>query len=408
MRKNILFALSFLLFFSCKQKIESVNIGNSVKTQKKWTVIIYMAADNELETYALQDINEMESSFDNNDNISVIFLLDRIDGYDGTNDDWTGTRCFELKKDLKGKNSTIVSKRIYPSSLDMHSGNEVELDTGNSYVLENFVNYAEEFYPAEKYALIMWGHGSGWRGCSFDDTSKSNLTLQGFSKALKDKKIDLLIMDTSFGLNMETLFQLKENFLFFTGTPGINPYTGLDYSMLFQLFLKSNLEINDFINSAIVSSNNRFYAFEGSEIIGLFEIFEECMSNLAKKIVNVETRNNLKNKLFYNVKSFQSSSYPCDLYIDLKSLSENLFENDEEKASGLKLKEILKDREMSIHLIPLKAYGVTESTHSEFYIKTENTNSNSFEKCRFVNESKYWVPGNKGNSMLDKLFYEVY
>ena len=60
---------------------------------KKMTLLIYMAADNDLECYAIQNHKEMEHS--DFENMKVLVLLDRAQDYDETNDAWTDTRLFE-------------------------------------------------------------------------------------------------------------------------------------------------------------------------------------------------------------------------------------------------------------------------------------------------------------------------
>ncbi|MCK5560112.1 MAG: hypothetical protein KAJ51_05940, partial [Thermoplasmata archaeon] len=63
-------------------------------TQKKWTVMVYMAADNNLETYGVQDMNEMESVGSSSD-VNLLVQFDRhptgsdISGYSSTNGDWS-------------------------------------------------------------------------------------------------------------------------------------------------------------------------------------------------------------------------------------------------------------------------------------------------------------------------------
>ena len=77
--------------------------------EKELTLLVYMAADNDLESHALRNLKEMEHACF--DNMNVLVLLDRCDAYDETNDNWTDTRLFEvLHDDTNG--STIVSKRL--------------------------------------------------------------------------------------------------------------------------------------------------------------------------------------------------------------------------------------------------------------------------------------------------------
>ena len=73
-------------------------------TQKKWTVMVYMAADNNLETYGVQDMNEMESVGSSSD-VNLLVQFDRhptgsdISGYSSTNGDWSDTRRFLVQRD---------------------------------------------------------------------------------------------------------------------------------------------------------------------------------------------------------------------------------------------------------------------------------------------------------------------
>ena len=75
----------------------------------KLTLVVYMAADNDLESYAIQNLKAMEHA--DFEKINVLVLLDRSEGFDETNGDWTDTRLFELIHDDTDSN-IIVSKRL--------------------------------------------------------------------------------------------------------------------------------------------------------------------------------------------------------------------------------------------------------------------------------------------------------
>lgn len=71
---------------------------NGYKQPKKWTIAIFMNADNNLESAAIGDINEMERGIDTS-LYNVVVQIDRIPGYDNSNGDWTTTRRYYITPD---------------------------------------------------------------------------------------------------------------------------------------------------------------------------------------------------------------------------------------------------------------------------------------------------------------------
>jgi len=143
---------------------------NKIVRIKKWTIMIYMNGDNNLESYAIADFNEMEGVPElTNDDVNVIVLFDRANGYDTSNGDWKGTRLYKVDYDTNGVDGTIISTRLAGMGLSA-TGDSDELNMGDPIVLSNFVSYANANFPAEKRMLIIWNHGDGWR-------SKNNFTL---------------------------------------------------------------------------------------------------------------------------------------------------------------------------------------------------------------------------------------
>jgi len=144
--------------------------STSSSSSKVWTIMIYMNGDNNLEANAIEDFNEMEGVPElTNDNVNVIVLFDRANGYDTSNGDWKGTRLYKVDYDTNGVDGTIISTRLAGMGLSA-TGDSNELNMGDPTVLSSFIDYVKTNYPAENYMLIIWNHGDGWR-------SKNNLTL---------------------------------------------------------------------------------------------------------------------------------------------------------------------------------------------------------------------------------------
>ncbi len=120
-----------------------------------WTVMVYIGADNDLESFALTDINEMEL-VGSTTAVNIVVQMDRTAGYDSTNGNWADTRRFFITRD--NNLDLITSQPVQNLS---------ETNTGDPVYLADFATWAMRTYPANRYALIIWDHGGGVAGCCY-------------------------------------------------------------------------------------------------------------------------------------------------------------------------------------------------------------------------------------------------
>ncbi|MFC1669226.1 clostripain-related cysteine peptidase [Spirochaetota bacterium] len=136
--------------------------------------MIYMGADNNLEPYAIDDINEMEKGIANaiesgnsdiNENMNVIVLFDRASDYislptekDGR--DWEETRLYRIKPDYTDS-QYFKSERLDGGCGFGHIDPIGEMNLADPSTLDWFIQYSKYYFPADKYSLIIWSHGSG-------------------------------------------------------------------------------------------------------------------------------------------------------------------------------------------------------------------------------------------------------
>ena len=189
----------------------------------EWTVMIYLDADNNLESAGINDINEMEMVGSSSD-VNIVVQVDRIpysvlaannQGYadDTSNSDWTNTRRYYITQDFDS----------YQISSDLKS--ELgELNMGDPQTLVDFANWAVTEYPAKKYLLVIWNHGGGFRSPAYttkdiawDDTSGGDkITMPELEYALSaisaqmGKNIDIVGMDACLMAMTEVAYQIKD------------------------------------------------------------------------------------------------------------------------------------------------------------------------------------------------------
>lgn len=105
--------------------------------QPSWTFMVYMAGFNNLSSAATEDLDEMRT-VGSTDDLNVVVFIKRLDR--------ESAERIVVRKDGQGEQADQV-------------GNA---DSGNPQTLVDFVRWAAKAAPADRYALVVWNHGSGW------------------------------------------------------------------------------------------------------------------------------------------------------------------------------------------------------------------------------------------------------
>ena len=194
------------------------------KEKKPWTLMIYMATNNDLDIFAIRNIKQMKA-IGSNKNINILVCM-----YTEENNKIKAKQIF-----IKEQDSIVLNEKYNEAA-----------DVGNDENLSNFCIDIIKNYPAHHYGLIFWNHGTGpieplhksklqssmlfslsfknyyrptgafipflrnirhqrysQKGICFDDKTGNFLTEQKLRKALKaikqkgllGKKIDLIAFD---------------------------------------------------------------------------------------------------------------------------------------------------------------------------------------------------------------------
>lgn len=110
------------------------------KQKKAWTVMVYLAGDNNLDDAGVNDLKEMKKA-GSSTAVNVVAQFDRA-GSKGT------TRRYFLRR-----GGTLARDVVADLG---------ETNTGDPAVLREFVLWGAREYPAEHILLVLWNHGSGW------------------------------------------------------------------------------------------------------------------------------------------------------------------------------------------------------------------------------------------------------
>ncbi|MBI4656194.1 MAG: hypothetical protein HY746_05540 [Elusimicrobia bacterium] len=197
---------------------------------KEWTIMVFINAKNNLERFGLKDVNEMEA-VGSSDKVNIVVEIGRMDGFDSSDGDWKGTRRYLVKKD----NDT--SKITSPVVEDLG-----KTDMGDWQSVAAFGKWAKAKYPAKKYMIVIWNHGSGWeknirglitKGISYDDETGTHLTTPQLGMALRDMDgVDVYGSDACLMGMAEVVYEIKDYAKFIVGSEETEPGDGYTYDAL--------------------------------------------------------------------------------------------------------------------------------------------------------------------------------
>jgi hypothetical protein len=121
--------------------------GTNMAEKAKWTIMVYMAGDNNLSDAGEIDLAEMRRVGSSGD-VHVVAEFDNAGD--------RGTNRYYIKSGSRGEQVISLG----------------ETDSGDPKVLVDFITWAAGNYRAERYALILWNHGGGWEPAEIDRVAR--------------------------------------------------------------------------------------------------------------------------------------------------------------------------------------------------------------------------------------------
>lgn len=228
----------------------TLNAPAAQPAQDAWTVLVYVAADNDLEVFGSIDVNEMES-VNLPDNVNVVVQMDRIPGFDTSNGNWTDTRRGLIQHD---SNTSLISSNL--ASIG-------EVNMGNPSTLQDFLSWGVQNYAAQNYALVIWDHGAGLPGVAWDTTSSNDrLSMAEITQAIQGANVpnlQLVGFDACLMAMVEQGYELSTLTDVMVASQQIEPGDGWDYAGFLQQLATNPNSTAEQLGAAIVDSYGAFY-----------------------------------------------------------------------------------------------------------------------------------------------------
>ena len=205
---------------------------------KLWTIMVFINGDNNLTSYGVSDVDEMEKTGSTD-------LMNILVQFDGESDytDSAGTH--------QDANRYYITHNPTPNDMiDAYPlMNLGEVDMGDTNVIFDFFKWGVDNYPAKHYMFVIWDHGSGWvknrghKGVSHDDTDGDYLSFShGEARALFRKmhdyigrNIDILGYDVCLVQMLENINEAYGYADYVVASEKSEPGDGWDYTFLQEI-----------------------------------------------------------------------------------------------------------------------------------------------------------------------------
>lgn len=211
--KFYLIIIGIFLLTACKD--------NGVQNESKpfRTVLVYIAANNNLSYEANLNIDQMVSSIDEvNGNLIVYARLPN-----------SKPALYHIS------NKNGERKKVKIKEYENHNSSDPT-------VLNTVITEVVEDFEAETYGLILWSHATGWVPSQVNIKLKSFGNDQGREMDIKELNsalppiFDFILFDACSMASIEVLFELKDKTQYFIASPGEVIANGMPYNKVINDF----------------------------------------------------------------------------------------------------------------------------------------------------------------------------
>jgi len=213
--RAILFSLSifmFCIFQACKDP--------DIKPEdedKFRTVLVYLAANNNLELEAYKNMDQMENALGDVDGNLIVYA--KLPG--------NKPSLYHIYKKESEKARKVKIKDYEPH------------DSSDPATMRLVLEDVRNLFPAKTFGLVLWSHATGWipssngniKLKSFGDDGGSQMDVKDLHSALP-YTFDFILFDACSMASVEVLYEIKEKAKYFIASPGEVIANGMPYDKI--------------------------------------------------------------------------------------------------------------------------------------------------------------------------------
>lgn len=219
---NLFLSLLAFLFLSCEKNKDPLP-----KESYYRTVLVYLAADNNLELEAYKNMKQMEEAIGEVDGNLLVYakLPNQLPA------------IYHIAK-ASGESTGRVKIKEYSN----HNSSDPE-------TMKQVIEDVKEAYPASTYGLILWSHATGWvppevegiKLKSFGEDKGRRMDVKDLAEAIPDK-FDFIMFDACSMASLEVLYEIKDKAKYFIASPGEVISNGMPYNKTVKHFFEKGVD----------------------------------------------------------------------------------------------------------------------------------------------------------------------
>lgn len=283
-----------------------------------WTIGIYMAADEDIDSAGLKDLEELEQA-KSEEKLKILVQIDRRRPYFTGSNSWHDTRRYKIQVGKSSPGGKSIPKPLAKLG---------ELNTGDPCNLTDFIRWikSNEKTRNNREMLVLWGHGHGWKGLCDDIESLDSLTADELYQALDNAHLsfDILAFDACLMSNLELLYEVKEYCDFLIASEEKIPNQGWPYRSILEK-LKNSFSTEEVVTMIVDSFRIYYQGLGKNAILSGFhahklDALANTLDELARSLLE------LPGEKFYSIKDIADRINRCTYsdYVDLVNLINEL------------------------------------------------------------------------------------
>jgi len=224
-----------------------------------WLLIVYQAADNNLEAAILDDIAELGAITAEELDVSIMF--DRSDESDPSG----GFTAADTAPGVPEEPGATQLLHAGAGGIE-HVATIGEVNTGDPAQLAAFVTESLRAYPREHVAIVIGDHGAAWQGVAHDDTDGDLLTLPEIASGIEQglagagrSTVDVVGFDACLMSSFEVAAAMAPYAGHMIASEEIEPGNGWDWTVLDALAPGTDART---LGTILVDGYASFYADE--------------------------------------------------------------------------------------------------------------------------------------------------
>jgi hypothetical protein len=263
----LVYFLSFFVLYSCGE-----NNPSPIKKQPFRTILIYMAANNNLSSEAYDNIDQLEDNIGDVDGNLLVYAT------------------------LPGASPALyhITKKEGKKKIKEYAGH----NSSDPSVLRQIINEVQQSYVAKSYGLILWSHATGWVPAnigpiklkSFGNDGGDEMDIKELNNAIPSNVFDFVMFDACSMASVEVLYEIKDKANYFIASPGEVVANGMPYSKIVNDLFQEGTNAYVSISQKYLDHYNQMNGNYQSATVSLIDASKlQAIADATKQVLNAQS-----------------------------------------------------------------------------------------------------------------------